>query len=66
MAASLVRAAYENVVSSNGLLPPIADDSDIDSDYSEDEVEHDARIRIHSKKKERPHNGSELENIYRS
>ncbi len=26
---------YENVVSSNGQLPPIADDSDIDSDYSE-------------------------------
>ena len=26
---------YENVASSNGQLPPIADDSDIDSDYSE-------------------------------
>ncbi len=45
---------YENVVSSNGHLPPVADDSD--SDYSE--VEHEAHIRIHSKKKERPHNGS--------
>ncbi len=45
---------YENVVSSNGQLLPIADGSD--SGYSE--VEHDARIRIHSKKKERPHNGS--------
>ncbi len=26
---------YENVASSNGQLPPIADNSDIDSDYSE-------------------------------
>ncbi len=51
---------YENVASSNGQLPPIADDSDIDSDYFE--VENDAHIRIHSKKKERPHNDNELEN----
>ncbi len=50
---------YENVVSSNGHLPPVADDSDSESDYSE--VEHEAHIRIQSKKKERPHNGSELE-----